>query len=342
MFDRSTLDQNPYIIAEIGQNHQGDPEIAINYIREFAARGASAVKFQTRNNKFLFSKDAYNAPYESENSFADIYGQHREKLELDLGTVREIKEECQTVGTDFISTPFDEISLDALMNIGVDALKLASFDIGNLPLINLMAQTGVPIIMSIGGGNAKQIHSSVEQILTHHDKISILHCVSEYPCPAERMGLDNIKVLIKEYPNLIIGLSDHFNGTLSGPLAYLAGARVFEKHVTLNRSWRGTDHSFALEPEGFRKFVRDIRRTPKMMQPKPKAELGSEPVFKKLGKSLTAKENLKKGTVLKLESLSGKIFRTQHIAVRECNSVLGRSLNKNLKIGAPIKLEDLE
>ncbi len=172
--------------------------------------------------------------------------------------------------------------------MGVDLLKIASFDLGNLPFINKIAKTGKPVVMSVGGGNIEQIRSSVGILLDHHDEVAVLHCVSEYPCEYDRLGLDNIKLLIREFPECVIGSSDHFNGTLSGPIAYLNGARVFEKHVTLNRAWKGTDHSFALEPEGFRKFVRDIKRVRHMMTPKPAEELGNEFVFQKLGKSLIA------------------------------------------------------
>ena len=118
--------------------------------------------------------------------------------------------------------------------------------------------------MSVGGASDTHIEKSVEAILKHHDRIILLHCVSEYPCAHDRLGLSAIPNCNK-YKSLKSGLSDHFNGILSGPVAYMMGARVFEKHVTTNRSQKGTDHGFALEPEGFRKFVRDVRRVPEMM-----------------------------------------------------------------------------
>lgn len=179
-------------------------------------------------------------------------------------------------------------------------------------------------------------------LLNHHDEVAILHCVSEYPCEYNRLGLDNIEVLIEEFPGCAIGSSDHFNGTLSGPVAYLKGARVFEKHVTLNRAWKGTDHSFALEPEGFRKFVRDIKRVRHMMTPKPADDLGNERVFKKLGKSLVAYADIKAGERFTLENLSGRIFNMQYIPVRESNQVVGRVAKRNVSKGEPIHYSDLE
>jgi len=342
VFRREEIGEEPFIIAEVGQNHQGDLKNAREFIRIFAFEGADAVKFQTRNNKYLFSQDAYEAPYTSENAFAETYGAHRECLELKPEWLPILKEDCIKHGVKFMSTPFDEPSLELLKQIDVDILKVASFDLGNLPLIHRIASLGKPVVMSVGGGNIDQIRSSVEVLLSQHDEVAILHCVSEYPCEYNRLGLDSIDALIREFPQCTIGSSDHFNGTLSGPVAYLKGARVFEKHVTLNRAWKGTDHSFALEPEGFRKFVRDIKRVRHMMPPKPANDLGNERVFKKLGKSLIAYTDIKAGEKIILENLSGRIFNTQYIPVRESNQVIGSIAKVNIAKGEPIHYSHLE
>ena len=342
MFGYKDISDEPFIIAEVGQNHQGELDKAREYIRIFAFEGADAVKFQTRNNKYLFSQEAYEALYSSENAFAETYGAHREHLELKPEWLSILKEDCIKYGVKFMSTPFDEPSLELLKKIDVDILKIASFDLGNLPFIHRIARMGKPVVMSVGGGKIDQIRSSIEVLLKHHDEVAILHCVSEYPCEYNRLGFDNIERLIAEFPKCTIGSSDHFNGTLSGPVAYLKGARVFEKHVTLNRSWKGTDHSFALEPEGFRKFVRDIKRVRHMMPPKPADDLGNERVFKKLGKSLIAYSDIKAGDRLTLDSLSGKIFRGQYIPVRESNLVIGRIALRDIEKGEPIQYADLQ
>jgi N-acetylneuraminate synthase/sialic acid synthase len=241
-----------------------------------------------------------------------------------------------------MSTPFDEPSLEILKKLDADIIKIASFDLGNLPLINRISKLAKPVVISVGGGKIDQIKSSVNLLLENGVDLSILHCVSEYPCEYNKLGLENIQILINEFPNCIIGSSDHFNGTLSGPIAYLLGARVFEKHVTLNRAWKGTDHSFALEPEGFRKFVRDIKRVKYMLPQKPNSEIGEEKVFKKLGKSLVVLYDLSKGTKLTIDNLSGKIFSSQFIPVRESNQVIGRILNRDIKAGEPINFNDFE
>ena len=342
MFKNRDLNKEPFIIAEVGQNHQGDVENALKYVKVFAEAGADAVKFQTRDNKFLFSKESYEASYDSENAFASTYGAHREKLELKKEEILTVQKECKKYGVYFMSTPFDEPSLKFLIDIDCDILKIASFDLGNLPLIDKIGKSKKPVVISVGGGNSSQIKSSVDLLKKNNDEVIILHCVSEYPCPYDRLGLENVKKLKDDFPDCIVGNSDHFNGILSGPVAYMRGARVFEKHVTLNRSWTGTDHNFALEPEGFRKFCRDIRRVTKMMSEKPKNEIGNEPVFKKLGKSLVASKDLKKGDILGFDNLSGKIFKDQIIPVRRSNEIIGKRIKIDTKAGDPIHLDNIE
>lgn len=331
-----------FVIAEVGQNHQGDLDKAIEYIKIFAQQGADAIKFQTRDNKYLFSPDAYEKEYNSENAFAKTYGEHREKLELEPDALDVIAMECKKNDVYFMSTPFDEPSLELLIKKNVEILKIASFDLGNIPFITKISESGLPVVMSIGGGQVDQIKSSVEVLCNHGIDLAILHCVSEYPCEYNRLGLENIQNLISRFPDCAIGSSDHFNGTLSGPVAYMLGARIFEKHVTLNRAWTGTDHSFALEPTGFKNFVRDIKRVKDMMPEKPKDDLGNEFVFQKLGKSIIANKTIKSGSVIKSNDLSGRIFNENFVPVRESNKVIGRVALNEINKGEPVLFSNLK
>lgn len=341
MFKKNELMSESFIIAEVGQNHQGDLELAKKYIRYFADTGVDAIKIQTRNNKYLFSDSAYKKEYNSENAFADVYGLHREKLELKPEWLPILKEECERYDVKFMSTPFDEPSLDLLCDVGIDIIKIASFDLGNLPFIKRIAEKHLPVVISVGGGKFDQIKSSIEVLSKEIDDIAVLHCVSEYPCEIDKVGLDNIELLINEFPNCTVGLSDHFNGIITGPIGYMKGARVFEKHVTLNRSWKGTDHSFALEHHGFRNFVRDIKRVPKMFKPKPEDELGKELVFQKLGKSVVAYTDISEGQSIGIDDLSGRIFDTQIIPVRESINVIGKVSKQKIKKGEAITYDML-
>lgn len=336
------LEVNPIIIAEVGQNHQGNVRLAKKYVNIFAKVGADIIKFQSRDNKNLFDSNAYNAIYNSENSFGKSYGEHREILELNKNELIAIKKECKKNGVAFMCTPFDEISLDLICEVGVDLIKIASFDLGNLPFIKKIANKKKPVVISVGGGNQKQILDSVKLLEKKKIKCIILHCVSEYPCNYNRLDLEKIKKLKKMFPKSIIGSSDHYNGILSGPVAYMQGARVFEKHVTLNRGWKGSDHSFALEPEGFRKFVRDIKRTPFMIKSKPTKHIGKEIVFQRLGKSIIANKKILAGKKISIDDLSGKIFLKQYIPVRESNTVIGKISLRTFEKGEVIERCDLK
>lgn len=334
-------DDKAFFIAEVGQNHQGDFNIASECIYKFSYAGANAVKFQMRDNKYLFDTVSYNKKYESENAFGNTYGEHREELELTRNEMLKLRELCAKLNIKFMCTPFDEPSLEFLASIETDILKVASFDLGNLSMLNKMAESNIPIIMSVGGGEKRHVDESVKFLKSKTDDLAVLHCVSLYPCPPERLNLDNIKLLKERYPDIVIGLSDHFNGTLSGPIGYEVGARIFEKHVTLNRAMKGTDHSFALEPRGFESFVRDIQRVPLMKKAAPAENLGEEPVFKKLGKSIAVSKSLSKGEVLSIDNLRGKIFDEPGLPVREMYKLIGKSLNKSIDKDEKVDLADV-
>ncbi|MDB2654331.1 N-acetylneuraminate synthase family protein [Luminiphilus sp.] len=338
VFQRS----EPYFIAEVGQNHQGSVALALEYVNEFAVAGADAVKFQMRDNKALFSSDKYNSVYNSDNAFADTYGAHREALELSFDEMFTVRQRCRDVGVDFICTPFDENSLSALSKMGPDAIKVASFDLGNIPFLQKIARLGLPVVMSTGGGNLEHVEASITALTMGGSEIAILHCVSKYPCSHDELLLGRIVLLKERFPELIIGSSDHFNGILSGPIALMLGATVFEKHVTFDRSSKGTDHSFALEKEGFRKFVRDVKRTNEMIEGALPPELGREPVFKKLGKSVVAARNIAVGEIITAEALSGKIFTETFIPVRESAQLLGTVAIVDISAGVPLTWEAIE
>lgn len=329
-----------FVIAEVGQNHQGDLDIAKEYIRRFTDAGADAIKFQTRNNKYLFSSEAYNRPYDTENSFGNTYGEHREHLELPINKLHELKEECEKSGSIFMSTPFDEPSLKILIDLQIELLKIASFDLGNLSLAEQIGKSGISVVLSTGGGNLEHITSTLNVFEKYKNEVGLLHCVSQYPCEYNYLSLSKIKQLKSMFPNTVVGLSDHFNGILSGPIAFTMGARIFEKHVTFNRAWKGTDHSFSLELEGFRRFVRDIKRVPKMIEVN-EVNIGEEPVFKKLGKVIVAKRNIKNNTKILLEDLKGQICTVEGIPVRDTFKVVGKTSRVEIKENEPITFDSL-
>lgn len=328
------------IIAEIGQNHQGSLDLAIKYIETFAQLGATTVKFQARDNSTLFHESRYNLIYDSPNSFGSTYGQHREFLEFDVEQLAVLKECAHQNNVLFCCTPFDNISLERLLRINVDSIKVASFDLGNIPLLSKINNTNKPVIISTGGGSLRDVQISID-CLQGVRELSVLHCTSEYPCPADKIDLGMIPILKKLYPQYEVGISDHFNGTLTGPLAFTMGATVFEKHVTFDRSSKGTDHKFSLEPAGFKKFVRDINRAELMLQDSYRSVRGTESVFLRLGKSCVASRDLKSGVTLTLDDISGLIFDRQYLPIRQVSYLVGRKLIRNVDHRSPIMIGDV-
>ena len=297
----------PFIIAEIGHNHKGSVEIAKKLFLSAKNCGADAVKLQKRDNKNLFIKNFYNQIYDNKNSYGKTYGQHREKLEFGYKEYKELLKYSKKIKIKFICTPFDFNSLDFLEKFDLDGYKIASADLKNLLLQEKIAKSNKPIFLSTGGGTLLDIKKAAKNILKFNKKLSILHCTSSYPCDVENMNLNIITLLKKEFPKLVIGLSDHENGIDAASVAYMLGARVFEKHFTLDRSWKGTDHCFSLEPDGLRKLVRNLHRIPLILGSKVKRLLNIEkkPLYK-MSKSIVSAKNLKKGHKIKLEDLAFK------------------------------------
>lgn len=261
--DRVISDDSPcYVIAEIGGNHGGSLDTALQMIRIAAACGASAVKFQTRDNRTLYSDALLNAPYENENSYGKTYGEHREALELSTASLVHCVNEAVMSKVDCFSTAFDEASVDKIVGLGMPAIKIASGGLTDQRLLRHAALSGLPIILSTGGGTMNEIDAAMSLIVNYTERVALLHCTAAYPvrCWSEH-NLRCIQTLREAYPEYVIGWSGHDSGIAMATAAYALGARIVEKHFTLDRSSKGTDHSFSLEPSGLTKLCRDLKRT---------------------------------------------------------------------------------
>ncbi len=297
------LKNRPFVIAEIGCNHQGSLDMAKDMIFKAKNAGADAVKFQKRNNKALLSNNLYNQIYDNRNSYGKTYGEHREFLEFDKNQYLELIEFAKKQQILFLVTPFDLDSVDFLEDIGVEAYKIASGDLNNIPLQKKIIKTNKTVFLSTGGGTIEDVKRSHNLFSNSNISFVIMHCTSSYPTEISDMNLNVITTLRNEFKDTLIGLSDHENGIDAGPIAYMLGARVFEKHFTLNRGLKGTDQAFSLEPDGLRKFIRNIKRIDEMLGDSNKKLLESEkkPLLK-LTKSIYASKNLTKGhTIAELD-----------------------------------------
>lgn len=299
-----------YIIGEIGQNHNGSVDIAkliIDLVSRpvfdsswnIELRPMNAVKMVKRDLNNELSASQMARPYDNPNSFGRTYGEHRAFLELSNEDHFEVYKHAKACGLDIIETLCSPSTLSLLKLFIPAYLKVASRDLTNLPLLEAMAETKIPIILSLGMAGTKELDDALLIINKYHSDISILHCVSQYPTQPKNLNLNTINFLQKNYPNYTIGFSDHTIG-ISAPVAATAmGARIIEKHITIDRNMKGTDQSCSLGPDGVKRMIRDIRLT--------EMEMGSEELFidpevngtrYKLERSIATKRHMKKGEII--------------------------------------------
>ncbi|MBL7965872.1 MAG: N-acetylneuraminate synthase family protein [Prolixibacteraceae bacterium] len=264
---------NPtYIIGEIGQNHNGEVEIAkklidvitepvIDHLFGQKLMPMNAVKMTRRDLNEELSASEMHRPYENPNSFGKTYGEHRAFLELNDEQHFEVYRYAKAKGLEFVETLCAKGCLSMLRLFTPDRLKVASRDLTNLPLLEAMAETRIPMILSTGMTGKKELDDALEVITRYHSEISILHCLSQYPSEYQNINLKTIAYLKEQYPQYKIGYSDHSIGILMPAVAVGMGAEIIEKHITLDRNMKGTDHRGSLEPEGIWRMVRDIRNT---------------------------------------------------------------------------------
>jgi sialic acid synthase len=336
-------DEPAYVIAEIGHNHQGELEKAKALVHAARECGVDAVKFQKRDNRRLFTRAFYESPYDNENSFGATYGEHREALELEKSDWFELSRYSREQGVAFVAAAFDEPSADFLAELGVDAFKFASGDLLNVQFLRHVAAFGKPVFLSTGGGTIEDIDRAVEAILSLNVELCVLHCTASYPADIEDLNLSVISTLRERYPELVIGLSDHHNGIAMAPVAYMLGARAFEKHFTLNHAWKGTDHAYSLMPDGMRRFVRDLHRVPDALGDGVKRRLPSEerPLVK-MGKKLVAARELPTGHLLAEGDIVAKSPADGGLPPYELPRLLGRRLLRPLSFEQDVALEDVD
>jgi len=336
-------DEPAYVLAEIGHNHQGELEKAKELVHAARECGVDAVKLQKRDNRRLFTRAFYDSPYDNENSFGRTYGEHREAVELGKSDWFELSRYAREEGLAFVAAAFDEPSADFLAELGVDAFKFASGDLANTPFLRYVASFGTPLFLSTGGGTFEDIDRAVDAIATVNTQLCVLHCTASYPAEIDDLNLSVIAVLKERYPDFVIGLSDHHNGIAMAPVAFMLGARAFEKHFTLNHAWKGTDHAYSLMPDGMRRFVRDLHRVPAALGDGVKRRLPSEErPLQKMGKKLVAARDLHSGHVLGPGDLEARSPADGGLPPYELDRLLGGTLQRPLSAQEDVALEDVE
>ena len=330
-----------YVIAEIGHNHQGDLETAKEMFRVAKENGADAVKLQKRDNRSLFTKAGYNKPYENPNSYGATYGEHREFLEFGGIEYKTLMDYADEIGITMFSTAFDFNSADFLAKLDIPIYKIASGDLKNIPLLKHIAEFQKPIILSTGGGTMEDVNRAYDAIMPINQQLCILQCTAGYPAKFEELNLNVITTFRERFPNTTIGLSSHDNGIAMAVAAYMLGARVIEKHFTLNHTLKGTDHAFSLEPNGFRKLVRDLQRTRAAMGDGVKQVYPSEinPITK-MGKKMVAAHDLEAGHMLRREDVAFK-SPGDGLPPYDIDKIIGRLTRQAMKEDDAITFEAL-
>ena len=295
-----------FIIAEIGQNHNGQLNLAKKLIDMAKRCNADAVKFQKREISWELTKEAYDRPYEGPNSFGATYGIHREYLELNEAQHRELKEYAQSAGLIYFCTPCDPPSVDMLERIGCPIYKVASRDMTNIPLLRHMAKTGKPVILSSGMSSMEELGQAIAAFEGSQSEVTMMQCISQYPADPENVNLKAMKTMRDAFDKLV-GLSDHTSGVITAVAASNMNAFAVEKHVTMSRAMNGTDHAGALEEEGLKRLVSYIRICELAMGDGKKEFNPVAQVAKnKLARSLVSKSEIAAGTVLTEDMIAMK------------------------------------
>ena len=330
---------NPcFIIAEAGVNHNGDINLAKQLIDIASESGADAVKFQTFTAESLVTKDVSKAEYQKETTGSEDSNQFQmlKKLELGKNDHLLLKKYAEEKGLMFLSTPFDSKSSDFLESLGIDAYKIPSGEVTNLPFLKHVAKKGKPMILSTGMSTLEEVTRAVKTMTDAGNRnIILLHCVTSYPTPDSEANIKAMLELQKTGVE-IVGYSDHTMG-IYAPLAAVAlGAKVIEKHFTLDRNMEGPDHQASLEPGELKEMVTGIRTIEKMLgsgikTPSP-CEKGNISIIRK---RIVAARDISAGELLSKENLALK-RSSAGLEPSEFENLFGKKTKQDIKKDEPI------
>ena len=334
-----------YIVAESGCNHDGKLEQAFQIIKQAHENGADAIKFQTLKAEKLVTKQTpqWWLPKDKIEGTRQI-DLYKDQDRFGFEEFKKISEYCKNLGITFLSTPFDEDSVDLLDKLDVPAFKVASTDLTNLPFLEYVAKKNKPIFLSTGMGSIREIKEAVETIIkTENENIVIMHCIVEYPAPISHANLNFIKTLQKTFPEFPIGLSDHTLGILSPVIATSLGTKLIEKHFTIDKSIRGApDHIISIEPRELSMMVKDIRATESALGSYERTLLEYEKSAYEHGRrKIVANKFISKGSILTREMITCK-RNSQGLYPRYFNEILGKKIKVDLQPDDPLQFEDIE
>ncbi|XP_022660290.1 sialic acid synthase-like [Varroa jacobsoni] len=322
------------VIAEIGQNHQGDVEIALRMIEEAAQAGVDCVKFQKSSLQHKYAASVLSRRYDSPNSFGDTYGEHKAFLELPKNAFHLLKDKAASHGLLMSASAMDEVALDFLVELGVPFIKIGSGDSNNLRLIHKAAKTNIPLIISTGMSDL----SAVERLYEASSKpLGLLQCTSAYPSSPADANLRVLSTYAEKFQDAVIGYSGHEKGFVSTLGAVAREAKIIERHFTLDKQLKGSDHQCSLNPQEMAEMVKQIRQLELALGSAHKTFLDCErPCFAKLGKSLVASRDICQGEVFTIEHLRVKVVEPHGWCPLKEHQLLGRIASKFISKDGPI------
>lgn len=338
--DKKIGENHPtFIIAELSANHMNDFDVAVKTIEAIAESGADAVKFQT------FTPDTITLDCDNEyfkikqgtvwdgQVLHDLY----EDAYMPWDWQPKLKKIAENLGLIVFSSPFDKTSVDFLEDMDVQAYKIASFEITDIPLIEYVASKGKPIIISTGIASFEDIELAVKTCLdAGNDEIALLKCTSSYPAPLEEINLNTIPD-IKEKFNVVVGLSDHTLGGEVSTAAIALGSNIIEKHFILDRTMGGPDSEFSMEPDEFKQMVNSIRNVEKALGSVNYDLSEKSKLNREFSRSLFVVKDMKKNEVI-TENNVHSIRPGFGLHPKYLKEILGKKINKDLKKGTPFEL----
>lgn len=330
LFQSIVEGNRPFVIAEAGVNHNGDIRLAKKLIDAAKESGADAVKFQTWITENILSREAPLADYQERSGETSQF-EMAKALELSFDQFRELKIYADQQGILFLSTPDDEESLEFLCSLKMPLIKIGSGEVTHHPYLKRVGQTGLPVILSTGMSTLEEVGEALEMLRSGGNRDSILlHCVSEYPAPLGELNLRGMVTLQKQFGG-VVGFSDHTVGLEASLAATALGAKVLEKHFTLDKTMTGPDHHCSLNPFEFRQLVKGVEQVATMLgngekKPAP-SELKNIPVVRR---SLVAARDLKVGAVLNEKDILCK-RPGSGFAPKELPMLIGKVLIQDIK-----------
>lgn len=336
------IKDSTYIIAEIGQAHEGSLGILHSYIDAIATTGVDAIKFQTH---IAEAESSIHEPFRVQFSYEDdTRFDYWRRMSFTKKQWVGIKKHCEEVGLEFISSPFSQAAVDLLEDVGVKRYKIGSGEVNNFLMLEKIAKTGKPIILSSGMSSFSELDKSVDFIRSFGNDLTILQCTTSYPTPPERIGFNVISELTQRYPDTVIGLSEHTSRICTGIAAVAIGAKALEFHVVFDKRMFGPDATSSLTIEESAEMVRGIRFIETALNhPIDKSDNSPYSGLKKIfEKSLAVNKDLTVGHTITFDDLEAKKPADYGLAATHFSKAIGKKVNKNLSKYDFLRTEDLE